>query len=82
MLKEVVNGLKQTVYRHRDVLHCSFDAQVDEMADTTSAEDLVLRQVGQDRVLYLKHDAAVVTGKAYQVVPRNVVFTENIRQKQ
>ena len=40
MLKEVVNGLKQTVYRHRDVLHCSFDAQVDEMADTTSAEDL------------------------------------------
>lgn len=82
MLKEVVNGLKQTVYRHRDVLHCSFDAQVDEMADTTSAEDLVLRQVGQDRVLYLKHDAAVVAGKAYQVVPRNVVFTENIRQKQ
>ena len=52
------------------------------MADTTSAEDLVLRQVGQDRVLYLKHDAAVVAGKAYQVVPRNVVFTENIRQKQ
>lgn len=73
---------KNRPFTDTDVLHCSFDAQVDEMADATSAEDLVLRQVGQDRVLYLEHDAAVVAGKAYQVVPRNVVFAENIRQKQ
>ena len=52
------------------------------MAGATSAEDLVLHQVGQDRVLYLEHDAAVVAGKAYRVVPRNVVFIENVRQKQ
>ena len=58
------------------------------MADATNAEDLVqvvvvLLQAGQDRVICPKRDVAVVTGEAYQVVPKNVVFTENIqRQKQ
>ena len=83
MLKEVINVHKQIIYRHRDVLHCSFDTQVDQMADATNAEDLVvlLLQVGQDRVICPTHDVAVVTGEAYQVVPRNVVFTENIRRQ-
>lgn len=57
-------------------------ALTSKMADATNAEDVVLLQVGQDRFVYLRHDAAVVAGEAYQAVPRNVVFTENIRQKQ